>query len=108
MRTHTLGLTASLALLAAVPFAAAPAQAAAAPGALTPAIDTLGLVTQAQYVFEGRRHCWYPNGWHGPGWYWCGYQLRRGYGWGGGAGYRGWDHRDWDRRGPRRYEYRRY
>jgi hypothetical protein len=103
MHTHTLGLAASLALLAAVPFAAEPAQAAAAPGALTSAIDTLDLVTQAQYVYGGRRHCWYPNGWNGPGWYWCGYHVRRGYGWGGGAGYRGWDYR-----GPRRYEYRRY
>jgi hypothetical protein len=44
------------------------------------------------YRFGGRRHCWYPIGWHGPGWYWCGYANRRGHGWGGGDGYRGWRH----------------
>ncbi len=44
----------------------------------------------AQYVWGGRQYCWYVNGWHGPGWYWCGYAFRRGYGWGGGEGWRGW------------------
>lgn len=38
----------------------------------------------------GHNHCWYGNGWHGPGWYWCGYANRRGYGWGGPAGWNGW------------------
>lgn len=48
------------------------------------------MVETVQYVYRGRRHCWYPNGWRGPGWYWCGYAFRRGYGWGGPAGWRGW------------------
>jgi hypothetical protein len=27
------------------------------------------------------------------GWYWCGYRLRKGLGWGGPEGYQGWKHR---------------
>jgi len=50
-------------------------------------------VQQAQFVFGGRNYCFYPNGWNGPGFYWCGYAYRRGLGWGGGYGWRGWDHR---------------
>jgi hypothetical protein len=44
---------------------------------------------QARY-WGGHNHCWYGNGWHGAGWYWCGYANRRGYGWGGPAGWNGW------------------
>lgn len=44
------------------------------------------------YVWGGRNYCWYPVGWRGPGWYWCGYARRRGVGWGGPAGWRGWRH----------------
>jgi hypothetical protein len=53
---------------------------------------TVGLntVEKAQYVFGGRRYCWYFDGWQGPGWYWCGYAFRRGLGWGGGSGWHGW------------------
>jgi hypothetical protein len=46
---------------------------------------------QAQWLFGGRQYCWYDRGWRGPGWYWCGYAYRRGYGWGGPVGWRGWD-----------------
>lgn len=49
-------------------------------------------VEQTQFIFGGRNYCWYNAGWHGPGFYWCGYAMRRGYGWGGGAGWRGWNH----------------
>jgi hypothetical protein len=82
------------------------------PGGIRVAIEDLTLIANAQYVWEGRRHCWYPDGWHGPGWYWCGYAWRRGYGWGGPAGYRGWEHRErmeerHEHREERR-EYRRY
>ncbi len=45
---------------------------------------------EAQYVWGGRHYCWYDGGWHGPGFYWCGYAWRHGYGWGGGYGWRGW------------------
>ena len=41
-------------------------------------------------VWGGHQHCWYDGGWHGPGWYWCGYAHRSGYGWGGPAGWNGW------------------
>lgn len=59
---------------------------------LSQAADGVGVVEQTQYFYGGRNYCWYPDGWRGPGFYWCGYNLRRGYGWGGGAGWRGWHH----------------
>jgi len=53
----------------------------------------LGLLQKTQYwLWGGRNYCWYDFGWHGPGFYWCGYATRRGYGWGGPIGWRGWDH----------------
>lgn len=54
------------------------------------AAEPLGILDKAQFIYLGRRHCWYPDGWHGPGWYWCGYNWRRGLGWGGPEGWRGW------------------
>ena len=48
---------------------------------------------QIQFFFGGRNYCWYDDGWHGPGFYWCGYAFRRGLGWGGGVGWHGWHHR---------------
>jgi hypothetical protein len=41
------------------------------------------------FLFGGHQYCWYDAGWQGAGWYWCGYAERRGYGWGGGAGWHG-------------------
>jgi hypothetical protein len=62
-----------------------------------PALDNVGL-----YVFGGQNYCWYDSGWQGPGYYWCGYAWRRGYGWGGafgwngwGGGHAGWGHGGW-------------
>ena len=49
-------------------------------------------IVEAQFIFGGRQYCWYDNGWRGPGWYWCGYAYRRGYGWGGGVGWNHWRH----------------
>lgn len=60
-------------------------------GQLGAAADRLNLVEQTQFIFEGREYCWYDDGWHGPGWYWCGYALRQGFGWGGSAGWHHWD-----------------
>jgi hypothetical protein len=54
------------------------------------AADGLSAVERTQYFYGGRNYCWYPNGWHGPGFYWCGYAARVGYGWGGPVGWRGW------------------
>jgi len=56
-------------------------------------------VEKAQFFFDGRNFCFYPDGWHGPGFYWCGYAWNNGYGWGGGEGWRGWHgggHREGD------------
>jgi hypothetical protein len=50
----------------------------------------LDLRQTVQFVYRGHRHCWYPDGWQGPGWYWCGYRTRVGFGWGGPAGWQGW------------------
>jgi hypothetical protein len=47
-------------------------------------------IEQAQFFFGGRNYCWYDNAWNGPGYYWCGYAFRRGFGWGGGTGWHGW------------------
>jgi hypothetical protein len=47
-------------------------------------------VEKAQFFFGGRNFCFYPDGWNGPGFYWCGYAYRRGFGWGGGEGWHGW------------------
>ena len=52
----------------------------------------LSSIKQAQFIFGGRNYCFYLDGWHGPGFYWCGYAYRRGLGWGGPEGWRGWHH----------------
>ena len=89
-----------------------------APGAIAApmSIDRLSLSEfslkqDVQYFYSGRKYCFYPNGWRGPGFYWCGYNWRRGYGWGGPMGWRGWaapGPRFYDRGyGRRRYEMRR-
>jgi hypothetical protein len=50
------------------------------------------------YVHEGRRYCFYFEGWHGPGWYRCGFAWRRGIGWGGVYGWNSWTYGPWERR----------
>jgi hypothetical protein len=52
--------------------------------------DELFLTETVQFTWAGRRYCWYNAGWRGPGWYQCGFRLRRGLGWGGPAGWHGW------------------
>src|SRR5437868_1052405 len=59
-------------------------------GGLGSAADSLGIVEKSQFFYGGRDYCWYPDGWHGPGFYWCGYAYRPGFGWGGPMGWRGW------------------
>jgi hypothetical protein len=56
------------------------------------AAEGLALTNQVDFLFGGRKHCWYAEGWNGAGWYWCGYATRKGKGWGGGEGFRGWKH----------------
>lgn len=86
MKQSFLGATAFAAALAVGLWAEAPAQAAA--------FDAQGAVlTQSAfvpYVFGGRQFCWYDSAWSGPGWYWCGYAWRNGFGWGGPRGWNGW------------------
>ena len=49
------------------------------------------MIEKAQvFVWHGRRYCWYDDGWRGAGFYWCGYAKRHGLGWGGSAGWNGW------------------
>jgi hypothetical protein len=70
--------------------AIASAEAQAMPRADLP-VGAFGLqVEKTQFVFGGRQYCFYPAGWHGPGFYFCGYAWRRGLGWGGPVGWRGW------------------
>ncbi len=68
------------------------AQAApiAAPGAMNAAAGSVGLKQDVQFYWDGREYCFYPEGWHGPGWYWCGYAWEEGFGWGGPFGWHGW------------------
>src|SRR5204862_6479226 len=54
------------------------------------AADGLSAVEHTQFFYGGRDYCWCPDGWHGPGFYWCGYAYRTGFGWGGPIGWRGW------------------
>jgi hypothetical protein len=60
------------------------------PNALRTAADELAAVETVQFVWGGRRYCWYNTGWRGPGWYRCGFRWRRGLGWGGPVGWHGW------------------
>lgn len=60
------------------------------PSGLGVAADNLDVTANVQYVYGGRRYCWYADGWQGPGWYWCGYRMRRGLGWGGPVGWQNW------------------
>ncbi len=73
---------------------ALPANAALGVGAFAPsaALAEASPVERAQFVWGGRRYCWYNSAWRGPGWYQCGFAWRRGFGWGGAAGWHGWRH----------------
>ena len=75
------------------PFAL-PAKAGLGVGALSaPAsLAQTSPVEKAQFVWGGRRYCWYSSAWLGPGWYQCGFAWRHGFGWGGAAGWHGWRH----------------
>ena len=84
---QTIAMTGAMAL-----GAASTAQAAIGDGVLgaREPLTNLTQIEKAQFFFGGQNYCWYDDGWQGPGWYWCGYQDRRGFGWGGGAGWHGW------------------
>ena len=61
-----------------------------APLGLRDAADELLLTDTVRFMWGGRRYCWYNFGWRGAGWYQCGFERRRGLGWGGPLGWRGW------------------
>ena len=60
-------------------------------GQLNAAADSLKLVEKTQFFIGSQEYCWYDDAWNGPGWYWCGYATRQGFGWGGSSGWHNWD-----------------
>jgi hypothetical protein len=67
--------------------------------------DLIGQVAVHVYVHEGHRYCFYFDGWHGPGWYRCGFAFRRGLGWGGIYGWNDWSYGPYERRLGGRHHY---
>ena len=60
---------------------------------LKPALDATDVIQKAAvYIVEGRPYCFYFDGWHGAGWYRCGFAHRRNLGWGGEYGWQGWSY----------------
>lgn len=58
-----------------------------------PALDATDVIQKAAvYIVEGRPYCFYFDGWHGAGWYRCGFAHRRNFGWGGEYGWQGWSY----------------
>lgn len=92
MRNILFAAAAALSLGMLAPIAGAQASPLSPAGGLLPVSSPLGLVQNVQFSFGGHRYCWYPGGWRGAGWYRCGFSMRRGQGWGGPAGWRGWRH----------------
>ena len=76
--TLTLGMMLGAVSLAATTVQATPLSLS---GQLGAAAGDLNPVEQAQFILGGRHYCFYLDGWHGPGYYWCGYAWRRGFGW---------------------------
>jgi hypothetical protein len=85
----SLAVAGGLAFLLPLPVEAAPGFGAFAPPT---SLAESSPIEKAQFFWGGRRYCWYPSGWQGPGWYQCGFAWRRGFGWGGPAGWHGWRH----------------
>jgi hypothetical protein len=81
--------------------AVGPAQAAMQGGAdaIRAAAESGAIAEQVQFRFGAYDYCWYDDGWRGPGWYWCGYAHRVGFGWGGPFGWNNWRHDRDDFRG---------
>jgi hypothetical protein len=92
--------TLGLAIAAGAILAAAQANAGSFPvNTMTGAAsDLVDQVAVRVYVHEGHRYCFYFNGWHGPGWYRCGFAFRRGVGWGGVYGWNNWNYGPYERR----------
>ena len=66
---------------------------------LKPALDATDIIQKAAvFIVEGYRYCFYFDGWHGPGWYRCGFAWRRNLGWGGEYGWQSWSYGPAERR----------
>ncbi len=92
--------TLALAVAAGAVLAATHANAASFPINRMSGMDA-GLIDRVAvrvYVHEGHRYCFYFSGWHGPGWYRCGFAYRRGLGWGGVYGWNDWGYGPAERR----------
>ena len=87
---HKLTLTVAALALCAGAFAVTNANALPFGPGLGQTADAIGLVEKSQFLYGGRNYCWYDDGWQGPGFYWCGFNFRRGLGWGGPMGWHGW------------------
>lgn len=98
MKRHLLGFAVAAAALSFSP--ALHAAPLGATGAARAAADAIDVTESVQFLYGGRRYCWYDGGWHGPGWYRCGFAWRRGFGWGGPLGWHGWSRGG---PGPRRH-----
>jgi len=85
----TLSLAAAIGAATALISTAQAAPAGTVAGQLGAATDSLSLIEKTQFLFGGQEYCWYDDAWNGPGWYWCGYATRRGFGFGGHSG---WHH----------------
>jgi hypothetical protein len=81
-----------LAIIATLGATSAGGPAEAVPIAVPCAVhaDGLAVTEPAQFIYLGKPYCWYPYGWAGAGWYWCGNGTRAGVGWGGVYGWNGW------------------
>jgi hypothetical protein len=90
-----LGLVVALAGAIAAGLALSGGAQAAPVNAIGDAAAAFNVVDKTQYVYGGHSHCWYNSGWKGPGWYWCGYRWRRGYGYGGPRGWNNWTYSGW-------------
>ncbi len=82
-----LGLSTALVAAASLPLATVADAAVAYSGQGAADLQqSLTPVEKAQFFFGGNNYCWYAGGWHGPGWYYCGFAWNNGLGWGGGYG----------------------
>jgi hypothetical protein len=99
MRNFALAIGTASALISSIAISGNLQAASYADGRIKSELGGAGLIKNIQYLWEGRSYCWYEDGWRAPGWYWCGYRLRQGLGWGGERGWRDWERREWrDRR----------
>ena len=73
-------LIGAVSLISASATLAMPTTASAFPALQPQALASTPLaVEKTGYFYGGNQYCFYPNGWRGPGYYLCGFPLRRGF-----------------------------